>query len=125
MAKPADPRNTPEREAVLAKAVLRAAEQLGLNQAELAVVLGMNRSAVSRLNNTPRLDPDSKKGELALMVVRCFRALFALMGGNSDHIRHWMRSPNTGTGGTPSEQIQTIQGLYRVQTYLDAMRGKV
>src|SRR5690606_10962575 len=89
----------PAPEAVLAKAVLRAAEQLGLKQAELAAVLGMHRTAISRLKTTTSLDPDSKQGELALLLLRLARALFALTGGDEEWIRHFMRTPSKITGG--------------------------
>ena len=67
---PAQPLPEPAPEVVLAKAVLRAAAQLGLKQAELAAVLGMHRTAISRLKQRPALDPQSKAGELALLLVR-------------------------------------------------------
>ncbi len=115
----------PVPEAVLAKAVLRAAEQLGLKQAELAAVLGMHRTAISRLKTTSSLDPDSKQGELALLLLRLARALFALTGGDQEWIRHFMRTPNKITGGIPAVQIETIQGMTTVLQFVDAIRGKV
>ncbi|HLU04641.1 MAG TPA: XRE family transcriptional regulator [Advenella sp.] len=115
----------PAPEAVLAKAVLRAAEQLGLKQAELAAVLGMHRTAISRLKTTTSLDPDSKQGELALLLLRLARALFALTGGDEEWIRHFMRTPNKITGGIPAAQIETIQGMTTVLQFVDAIRGKV
>ncbi|MFC3606357.1 MbcA/ParS/Xre antitoxin family protein [Stutzerimonas tarimensis] len=115
----------PTPEAVLAKAVLRAAEQLGLKQAELAAVLGVHRTAVSRLKSQPSLAPDSKTGELALLLIRMARALFALTGGDRDWMQHFMRTPNKVTGGVPVEQIETIQGLMSVLQFVDASRGKV
>ncbi|HBP31510.1 MAG: MbcA/ParS/Xre antitoxin family protein [Advenella sp.] len=115
----------PAPEAVLAKAVLRAAEQLGLKQAELAAVLGMHRTAISRLKTTASLDPDSKQGELALLLLRLARALFALTGGDQEWIRHFMRTPNKITGGIPAAQIETIQGMTTVLQFVDAIRGKV
>ncbi|PJX28312.1 hypothetical protein CAP48_03865 [Advenella sp. S44] len=115
----------PAPEAVLAKAVLRAAEQLGLKQAELAAVLGMHRTAISRLKTTASLDPDSKQGELALLLLRLARALFALTGGDQEWIRHFMRTPNKITGGIPATQIETIQGMTTVLQFVDAIRGKV
>ena len=110
---------------VLAKAVLRAADQLGLKQAELAATLGMHRTAVSRLKTTASLDPGSKQGELALLLLRLARALFALTGGDQDWIRHFMRTPNKITGGIPAAQIETIQGMTTVLQFVDAIRGKV
>lgn len=115
----------PAPDAVLAKAVLRAADQLGLRQADLAGVLGMHRTAISRLKQNPALDPASKQGELALLLIRMARALFALTGGDTDWMRHFMRTPNQGTGGVPAEQITSIQGLVRVLQFVDAIRGKV
>lgn len=115
----------PSPDAVLAKAVLRAAAQLGLRQADLAAVLGMHRTAISRLKQSPSLDPDSKQGELALLLVRMARALFALTGGDQDWIRHFMQTPNQATGGIPAKQIETIQGLMRVLQFVDGIRGKI
>lgn len=115
----------PTSESVLAKAVLNASDQLGLKQAELAAVLGMHRTAVSRLKKTPSLDPRSKQGELALLLIRMARALYALTGGDKDWILHFMQSPNKVTGGIPREQIASIEGLIRVLQFVDAIRGKV
>ncbi|MDP4765582.1 MAG: DUF2384 domain-containing protein [Pseudomonadales bacterium] len=115
----------PEPATVLAKAVLNAAAQLGLKQAELAAVLGLHRTAISRLKQNGSLDPASKQGELALLLIRLARALYALTGGDKDWLLHFMRTPNKVTGGIPAQQIETIQGLMLVLQFVDAMRGKV
>jgi transcriptional regulator with XRE-family HTH domain len=115
----------PAAELVLAKAVLNAASQLGLKQAELAAVLGMHRTAVSRLKQNPALDPSSKQGELALLLIRIARSLYSLAGGDPDWIKHFMHSPNKATGGIPAQQVQSIQGLMRVLQFVDAIRGKI
>ncbi|WP_323017028.1 MbcA/ParS/Xre antitoxin family protein [Castellaniella sp.] len=118
-------KTSPAPDAVLAKAVLRAGDQLGLRQVQLAAVLGMHRTAVSRMKTAQSLDPDSKQGEIALLLIRIARALFALAGGDAVWIRHFMQSPNTVTGGVPAEQIRTIQGLMTVLRFVDALRGKI
>ncbi len=115
----------PNPAAVLAKAVLNAADQLGLKQAELAAVLGIHRTAISRLKQNPALDPKSKQGELALLLIRIARALFALTGGDKDWIKHFMHNPNQVTGGVPAKQMETIQGLMQVLNFVDALRGKI
>ncbi|MFN3879862.1 MAG: antitoxin Xre/MbcA/ParS toxin-binding domain-containing protein [Nitrincola lacisaponensis] len=115
----------PDPAVVLSKAVLNAARQLTLRQDELGRVLGVHRTAITRLKQNLDLQPQSKQGELALLLIRVARALYALAGGNDAWIRHFMRSPNSLTGGVPAEQIQTIQGLVRVLTCLDAIRGKL
>ncbi len=110
---------------VLAKALLNASEQLGLKQADVAAVLGVHRTAVSRLKQNLSLDPASKQGELALLLIRVARALFALTGGDKEWIHHFMRTHNTITGGIPAKQIESIQGLMTVLQFVDAIRGKV
>ena len=119
------PEQRPDPAAVLCKALFNAADQLTLKQEELGKVIGSNRTSVSRLKQKGSLDPASKQGELALLLIRAARALFALAGGDQDWITHFMRSPNRITGGVPAEQIQSVQGLMRVVMYLDAIRGKV
>ena len=115
----------PTADLVLAKALLNAAQQLGLNQTELAQVLGVHRTAVSRLKQQLSLDPSSKQGELALLLIRLARALFAVTGGDPVWMRHFMQSPNQITGQLPAQQIHSIQGLVTVVQFLDAIRGKV
>jgi transcriptional regulator with XRE-family HTH domain len=117
--------NSPHKEVVLAKALLNAAEQLGLKQQQLANVLGVHRTAISRLRSKLALDPASKQGEIALLLIRIARALSALTGGDREWMQHFMHSPNKVTQGVPAEQITTIQGLVRVMTFVDGIRGKL
>jgi transcriptional regulator with XRE-family HTH domain len=110
---------------VLTKAVLRAADRLGLTQRDLAGVLGLSPATLSRLPRRP-LDPQSKEGELAILFVRLYRSLDALLGrGNTAKARTWLHASNSHLGGVPAELIHSITGLVHVIEYLDAMRGKV
>ncbi len=109
-----------EKTAVLSKALLNAGKALGMSQAQLGNVIGKDRTSISR-----GIDPDSKSGELALLLIRCYRSLFVLVGGKPGDMKHWMQTENRHTRGIPSEQVQTVQGLNQVLEYLDAMRGKV
>ncbi|MFO6422536.1 antitoxin Xre/MbcA/ParS toxin-binding domain-containing protein [Motilimonas sp. KMU-193] len=111
---------TPEQ--VLAKALLNVGEQLALNKTELAAVIGIHRTGLSRLTS---LDPKSKQGELALLLIRLARALYASTGGDKQWMRHFMQSHNKITRGVPKEQIKSIQGLMTVLRYLDGIRGKL
>ncbi len=114
-----------EKKVVLAKAMLNAAEQLGLKQSQLAAVIGVHRTAISRLKNNPELDPASKQGELALLLIRLYRALYALTGGDVEWMRHFMNTPNRVTAGVPVQQIESIRGLVSVLQFVDAIRGKL
>lgn len=116
--------NSPSADMVLAKAVLAAREQLGMTQQELAEIVGVDRSAVSRWKSGG-LRVTSKTGELALLLVRIYRALFALFGGNLEDMRHFLRTDNRHLGGVPLQLMEQVQGLVQVVEYLDAIRGKV
>lgn len=105
---------------VLSEALLNAGKALGLTQTEIGQVIGKDRTSISR-----GLDPQSKAGELGLLLIRCYRSLYVLVGGESAQMEHWMTTANQGTGGIPNEQIYTVEGLIRVLHYLDAIRGKV
>ena len=109
---------------MLTRAVGRAAELLGLSQKELAGVLGVSPSTVSRLP-ARSIDPGSKEGELALLFLRVYRSLDALLGGNVDGCRLWFHARNAHLGAIPAQMIQSVTGLLHVAEYLDAMRGKV
>lgn len=104
----------------LSKALLNAGQALGMTRAELGRVVGRDRTSLAR-----GINPDSKTGELALMLIRCYRGLYALVGGDIDAMRHWMHAPNRHTRGRPVDLVQTVSGLNQVLGYLDAMRGKV
>jgi hypothetical protein len=110
-----------DRVSVLSEALLNVGKCLDLSQAELGSIIGKDRSAVSR----GRIDPLSKSGEIALLFIRCYRALYVLVGGDDHLIRHWMNTHNLHTGGVPLEQVKSIQGLVSVLEYLDAIRGKI
>ena len=111
----------PDESTTLTKAFLNAGKALGLTQEGLGQVIGRDRTAFYRSG----IDPQSKSGELALLVIRLYRSLYALVGGSQADLRHWMQTANHHTGGIPIEQIKTIPGLLRLVEYLDAMRGKV
>lgn len=117
--------SSPEPATVLAKAVLSAAERLGLRQCQLAAVLGTSEASVSRLQRGRRIDPASREGEVALLFLRMYRSLDALVGGEETKARAWLRAQNEHLAGVPAARIQRIEGLMDVIQYLDAMRGRL
>jgi Antitoxin Xre/MbcA/ParS C-terminal toxin-binding domain/Antitoxin Xre-like helix-turn-helix domain len=117
--------SAPAPEAVLTKAVLSAARRLGLRNRELAAVIGTSEASVSRLSRTRTLEPGGKEGELALMLVRLYRSLDALVGGDDEQARQWLHAENDHLRGVPAELIQRVEGLVDVVQYLDAMRGRL
>lgn len=126
MAPRAAPAAHPKPDVVLTKALLRAAQLLELSSASLARVLGVSEASVSRLVSGARsVDAGSKEGELALLLVRVYRSLDALVGADPAQRRAWLHSPNRALNGRPAELIQRADGLVSVVNYLDAMRAPV
>ena len=119
-----EPSSQPSPQAVLGKALFRAAGLLDLNNAALARILGVSEASVSRLASGARnIDPKSKEGELALLLIRVYRSLDALVGSDAGQRKAWLHSPNRALNGTPAELIQSAAGLVAVVGYLDAMRA--
>jgi transcriptional regulator with XRE-family HTH domain len=115
----------PEPGRVLARAVLAAAARLGLRQRQLAAVIGTSEASVSRLQHGRPIQPGTKAGELALLFVRLYRGLDALVGGDDAQAKAWLHAGNEHLGGVPAERIQTVEGLVDVVQYLDALRGRL
>jgi hypothetical protein len=110
----------------VSKAVIRAAALLGFNQAAVAEILGMSPATASRLHAGAYVfDPDRKKEwEHALLFVRLFRSLDAILG-HGEKARTWLTGENTALNARPAELVRTTEGLVRVVQYLDAYRGRV
>lgn len=111
--------------AVLAKAVLNAAERLGVRANHLAAILGISEASVSRMQHGRGLDPETKEGELGLLFIRLYRSLDSLMGGDDSKSRAWLHAANRDFSVVPAERLRTAEGLVDVVQYLDAMRGRL
>jgi hypothetical protein len=110
--------------AVMTKAVLRAAERLGVPNKVLARVIGLSEASVSRMGSGAYLlTPGDKPFELAVLFVRLYRALDAIVEGEDAVARAWVRSPNAALGETPMALMQTVPGLVHTLAYLDARRA--
>ena len=116
----------PEAGAVITKAVIRAADQLGVTARILATVIGVSEATVSRMKRGEfGLEPGTKPFELAVLFVRLFRSLDAITGGDDKVAASWLANPNTALDARPIEKLQTVSGLVDVIAYLDARRALV
>lgn len=112
--------------AVVTKAVLRAASRLGVTNRVLAGIIGLSEASVSRMGSgTYTLVPGDKAFDLAVLFVRLFRALDAIVHGDESVAQAWLRNENTALGGKPLALIQSIPGLVHAVAYLDARRALV
>jgi hypothetical protein len=115
-----------ERSAIVSKAAARAADLLGLTNAALARTIGVSEATASRLRGGKHLlAPNSKPYELALLLVRLFRGLDAVVGGDEPSLRSWMVTANRALRCIPHDLVQTATGLVAVVDYVDAARARV
>lgn len=111
---------------VVSKAAARASTLLGLTNAASARILGISPATASRLHaGAFHLAPDSKPYELALLLIRLFRGLDAMMGGEEAAIRSWMAAPNLALGAAPRDLIASVTGLVEAVAYVDSARARL
>jgi hypothetical protein len=120
------PTSAADQAAVLTKATLKAATQLGLTNKLLATVIGVSEATVSRMQSgVYKLQRGQKSFELAVLFVRLYRSLDAIVGGDDAVAGVWLKNRNTVLDAVPLALIQTIPGLMNVIQYLDARRAVV
>lgn len=121
----AQPQPAPlDRSAILSTATLRAAERLGLSGRQLAGIVGVSEATISRIRRGDAvLEDGTKPFQLAALLVRAFRSLDAITGGDEAVARAWVAAPNVALGARPVERMATVQGLVDVVAYLDARRA--
>ena len=91
----------PDEARIATRAVIRAADRLGLKNTALAGILGVSEPTVSRMRNGRYLlDPGQKPFELAVLFIRFYRSLDAIVGGSDRVAADWIR--NTKGPALPS-----------------------
>lgn len=125
--RPVRPPEAPDADgAIVTKAVLRAADRLGLTGTELGAVLGLSKASVSRLGAARQvLTPGTKPFELALHLIRLYRSLDALAGNDATYPSWWLRQANRWLGEVPAVAITTVRGLIATVDHVDAFRARV
>jgi plasmid maintenance system antidote protein VapI len=119
-------RSAPSPGSTLSKAVVRAATALKISQSVLAEVLGISAPSVSRLvAGTYQLEESRRKEwEMALLFVRLFRSLDAIVGPG-EKAQAWLTGENLALNARPVDLIRSAQGLVNVVEYLDLYRGRI
>lgn len=116
----------PEQARVLTKAVLNVARFYALTGKDLSDIIGISEASVSRLGHGKKwITPDSKEGEMAILLIRVYRSLNALLGNHHTKAKLWLQSHNHYLRQKPIDLLKTVSGLVAVLNYLDAMRGKL
>jgi uncharacterized protein (DUF2384 family) len=111
---------------IVTKAVLRAADRLNVTNKVLARVVGVSEATVSRMKKGDYpLQAGTKPFELAVLFVRLYRSLDAVVGGDERVAGAWLSNPNVALQDRPLELIQSVSGLTDVIQYLDSRRAVV
>ena len=123
----ADPTPDADRARVLTGAVAEAARRLKLKSTDLTAIVGVSQPTASRLlNGKFLLTEGAKSWELGAHLVRLYRSLTSMVGGNDELARAWLQSGNRAFGGqTPLAAIRTVEGLVHACDYVDAHRARI
>ena len=117
---------TPREGQILSKAVARAAALLGVDDEDLSTVLGIPGALIPRMRDGLHgFEPGTNGFDAAVLFVRLFRSLDAIVGGNTNLACAWLRNHNTAFNASPLEKIKNGVGLNEVVDYLDAQRAIV
>ena len=116
------PTETPRR---LTQSVLQITEMLGMYQAELARVLGLQCGDIGELSSGRRcLELNTQAWRQALLFVEMYQALYALHCGDGVAMYHWLRSTHDGLESSPHLLMVDHHQLGRVVDHLQAQQDK-
>jgi hypothetical protein len=90
---------------VLASALIKAVDKLGISSHSLENIIGVN------LQHERILLPDSTQAEHAKLLIRLCIALDRLCEGDVNLMQRYIHSHNKLTGGVPENQIKSRKGL--------------
>jgi len=111
-------------EALVSKALLNAARRLDMTNIELAQVVGISESKLSRMDRQEAfVSRSGKEFDLALLFVRLYRSLDSITGGDRVTSAAWIRNPNKAFDTVPVERMKSLEGLVDVVHYLDSRRA--
>jgi hypothetical protein len=108
---------------VVTKALFNSKQDLGLSNDVVGQIIGADPATVSRMQK--KMDMKKNKVyEAAVLMIRVYRSLYAILGGSTDAMQHWLNTNNLDFDQrTPLDKMKTIVGLVNTVEYLDAMRG--
>jgi len=107
--------------ATLTKAVVTAAERLGMLDA-LPEILGVSMQTVAGMKaGTGSLDPGGRAWQAATRFASLFRSLITLLG-DVERARTWLNESHQTLGDSPAQLLRAPGGLDRVVSYLDAVQ---
>ncbi|MET0514732.1 MAG: MbcA/ParS/Xre antitoxin family protein [Nitrospiraceae bacterium] len=111
-------------ETLVSKALLNAARRLEMTNIELAQIVGISESKLSRMDRQEAfVSRSGKEFDLALLFIRLYRSLDAITGGDRVTSAAWIRNPNKAFNNVPIVRMKSLEGLVDVVHYLDSRRA--
>ena len=103
------------------QAVLQITDMLGLYQAELARILGINCPDIGELASARRhLEPDSEAWQQAGLLIRFYQALYDRLSGDGVAMRNWLRIEHEALQGVPHLQMVDDGELEKIVAWLES-----
>ena len=113
-------------EALVSNALLNAARRLDMTNIELAQIVGISESKLSRMDRQEAfVSRSGKEFDLALLFIRIYRSLDAITGGDGITSAAWIRNQNHAFNTIPVERMKSLEGLVDVVHYLDSRRALI
>lgn len=108
---------------VVTKALFNVKREFALSNDTIGQIIGADAATVSRMQKKMDMK-QNKTFETAVLLIRVYRSLFAILGGSNDAVQHWLNTNNKDFyDAAPIENMKTLVGLVNTVEYLDAMRG--
>lgn len=107
----------------LASALSKSAAFLGIAQTELAIMLKISPGAMTKsLKNG--IDPNKLQGRYSLMIIKVYRSLFVLLGGNKQQMTKWIRGKLILFNKSPIDMMYDETDIVYLIEYLGSMKAK-
>lgn len=108
---------------VVTKALFNVKHELRLSNDVVGQIIGADSATVSRMRTKMDMR-ENKVYEAAVLMIRAYRSLYAILGGSTEAMQHWLNTNNIDFDQKkPLDKMKTIVGLVNTVEYLDAMRG--
>src|SRR5437868_4110709 len=111
----------PERTRVLNEAIVQCATKLKIPSADLAEILHIdNLTSINLIKQKYLISDNTESWTLAVNLVRVYRSLSVMVGGNERHAISWMYSPNDGLNKQSPISYIKKGNLVKVCEYLES-----
>lgn len=103
----------------ITKAIENVKVNLALSSETLEEIIGVDPNSAAPITN------DSQYFECVELLIRVYRSIYAMTGGNGEAMRHWLNTPNYDfLDQAPIDRMKCRAGLVEAVNYLDGFPGR-